>query len=121
MGSRFKYVKGREHGPEKDLYVKVSSFKLKNYNLIIIFYIILEIVCDKMTPFENGKRYLLSRDSSKLLLKKKAILHVGNTVEFECEEGFTLDGPAEVQCLEDGSLSEEEPICQPIPCTLAPM
>ena len=66
--------------------------------------------------------YLLSRDSwNKFKIKTQTFLQVGDMMGFECEEGFTLDGQAQIECLENGTLSEEQPICQPVPCTQVPM
>jgi len=48
----------------------------------------------------------------------------GNKVEFECRSGYTLGGkvgdPAsfELDCLADGTYTEDTPSCSPVPCTV---
>ena len=98
-----------------------TAFKKSVYPSLKLKFVFLEIVCDNIAPFKNGNMYRLSQDSWKQILKTGAILQVGDRVIYECEEGFTRDGQAEVECLKDGTLSQEQPICQPITCSMAPM
>lgn len=39
-----------------------------------------------------------------------------STVEYECEEGYTIDGESVLECYEDGSWSHNPPICDPVDC-----
>ena len=45
----------------------------------------------------------------------------GLAAQFNCQEGFDLEGPAEVDCTESGELSVDPPVCQPQPCHTPPM
>ena len=74
-----------------------------------------EIMCRIKEPFENGKMITSPRNTNEFLYR------VGEAVKYQCDEGFTLDGPAKVQCRQDGSWSDNQPICQPVPCSLPPM
>ena len=68
-----------------------------------------EVTCDAADAPEHGS---VTRDTE---------LRVGDVIQFSCDEGFTLDGASRLSCLEDGSLSDSRPICQPVPCSLPPM
>ena len=69
-----------------------------------------EVTCDADAVLEHGAA---SRAGSEL--------RVGDIINFSCDEGFTLDGASSLKCLEDGSMSDSPPICQPVPCSLPPM
>ena len=74
-----------------------------------------EIMCSLGDRFDHGVQLVNGRETDSGLLK------IGDVVQYKCEKGFTLDGVRRVQCLEDGTLSHDQPICQPVPCTLPPM
>ena len=115
---RAKHVRQAGAGQELGLGVEVIILLFT----VRLHFVILEIVCDNIAQLKNGNMYLLSQDSwKKIILKTQTILHVGDMLEYECEEGFTLDGQAQVECLKDGTLSQSQPICQPVPCSQAPM
>ena len=48
-------------------------------------------------------------------------INIGDTINFECDDGFEMDGLPLLECLEDGILSDLQPICQPVPCSTPPM
>ena len=76
-----------------------------------------EVTCDAGEELEHGS-------VSRVSLVRGVIdseLRVGDVIQFSCDEGFTLDGASKLSCLEDGSLSDSHPICQPGPCSLPPV
>ena len=71
-----------------------------------------EVTCGYEGEFQHGQRTVMSGGKD---------IKIGDKVSFKCDEGFTLDGADIVECQDDGSFSESQPICQPVPCSLPPM
>ena len=76
-----------------------------------------EVTCDAGEDLEHGSVSRVSPARGVVGTE----LRVGEVIQFSCDEGFTLDGASRLSCLEDGSLSDSQPICQPVPCSLPPM
>jgi hypothetical protein len=102
-------------GLETNLPVKVNFIKKITSKLSG-----LEIVCKSMDNFEHGKLWIISEiyNEEKLNI---SLINIGDTINFECDDGFDMDGLSLLECLEDGVLSDLPPICQPVPCSTPPM
>merc|ERR1719318_856068 len=72
-----------------------------------------EIVCKSIDNFEHGRLWIVSEIYNEAKLKN-SMINIGDTINFECDDGFEMDGPSLLECLEDGVLSELPPICQPV-------
>ena len=80
----------------------------------------LEIVCKSINNFEHGKLWIISEIYNEAKLNI-SLINIGDTINFECDDGFDMDGLSLLECLEDGVLSDLPPICQPVPCSTPPM
>lgn len=69
-----------------------------------------QIKCMHNGKFEHGK-----------MEEYKTQINIGDRLKFTCNEGYTLDGPAEIVCQVNGTFSDNQPLCQPVPCSLPPM
>ena len=101
-------------GPGRGHCVKVSEHNAHQINKTYV-----EIVCKNVGNFENGKSWIISETFNEDT--NSSVINIGDTVNFECEDGFEMDGIPVLECLEDGILSELPPICQPVPCSTPPM
>ena len=64
---------------------------------------------------------LVSKHIDNMEKSDTSMLSIGDTLTFTCYDGYEMDGLSILECLEDGSLSDLPPICQPIPCSTPPM
>ena len=62
-------------------------------------------------PFQNGK-----------VLNPKVNYGIGQKIRFKCQDSnFTMDGPNELECLDDGTWSDMLPTCKPLSsCNILP-
>ena len=59
------------------------------------------ITCRLNEPFPNGK-----------VLNPKMNYGIGQTIRFECKDAsYEMDGPNQLECLDDGSWSDMLPSC----------
>ena len=71
----------------------------------------IEPTCAIPDPIPNALASALVPKKSASQLIADQLFAIGDKVKFDCDEGFTLNGPPTIECLEGGTWSQS-PICQ---------
>ncbi|XP_003785764.1 E-selectin [Otolemur garnettii] len=66
------------------------------------------VTCSALHQLQNGSVNCSSSSAGKFAFK--------SSCDFTCDEGFTLQGPAQIECTAQGHWTQQAPVCEALQC-----